>query len=685
MKTGYITPYSTVDARSQVIVVVYEDWTVLCYDSSLHLMWTKEVAHKTFDVDHLIKYYKIHTASLYIAPLQIRDDASPGTVIVGASMTRRSAMAGVTQESELITLRRLSEGTHPDSEAVAKLGHFSIFALDSFSGHVLWKHDGTEIRSEQYSRSLPQHAYTLNLKDLMTKTHHAAGINDWSVFRQSLLDELPHTWTGPEHTSMRIAHFIRRHIGATVGQPQRLPRHKGDTNNKKKGVAGTKRGEHKDTTSGSGRNGRQATGLSALPLLQGEVHSPSLSKAAVLPHNAAEHTQNPNVVVLHTDKGLEVIALRTGIPITSLALPAGKVYADVDGDGVIDTIAILDSPRSVNQHRNEFAHHQFEYAEDTMLQHCMVVVMSGLPARSQLFNGTICSERPSLRESFSDHSESRHHSLVREPPILYSKDTEGVEHRAEHPTIAHAIPLVLRKLDQHLMKESKVKDVVVAIHTGVVTSYTGTGNFNWQMRTAPRWSADDEEENTLKDGEKEETKHVAIAAAVVAFDSDAERASGIGGHDSVYSNILIIGESEMQLISREGEGLTHAELPKPPIAAPVLGDFDNDGVSDIVVVTDGAVLGYHVHVVKASNSVLIVLIALSSIAAVVFILSIQRVDPGAGGSKSVPASILERQSASAAAAMSGGYHTASRVPRSKAGVMGGMFQIVRSTDEQHLD
>jgi hypothetical protein len=167
IKTGYITPYSETEKRSQVIVVLYEDWTVLCYDSSLHLMWSKEVAHKTFDLDRLNQYYHIHSAAIDIAPLQLRDDLSDGVVIVGASMKRREGLThpdGTAMEPVDVYLHRNSDGTLLDPEAVAKLEHFSIFALDGFSGHVIWKHDGMEVRAEQYSRSLPQHAYTLDLK-----------------------------------------------------------------------------------------------------------------------------------------------------------------------------------------------------------------------------------------------------------------------------------------------------------------------------------------------------------------------------------------------------------------------------------------------------------------------------------------------------------------------------------------
>ena len=54
MKTGYIEPYNEKKSRKQVIAIVREDLTVLCYDESLNLLWQKQVAHKAFEI--IIEY-----------------------------------------------------------------------------------------------------------------------------------------------------------------------------------------------------------------------------------------------------------------------------------------------------------------------------------------------------------------------------------------------------------------------------------------------------------------------------------------------------------------------------------------------------------------------------------------------------------------------------------------------------
>jgi len=703
LKAGYVEPYSDVEARSQVVVVVFEDWTVHCYDSSLHLMWEKAVAHKTFDIEHLIKDFRIHDASVYIAPLQLKDDASSGVVLVGARMTRRHTTFEVGEEVDA-TIENVSNAdedaeSRNEANAAAKLSHFSVFALDASSGHVEWKHDGLELRTEQYSRSLPQHAYSLDLKDLMTKSHHASGISDWMVFRQSLVDELPHTWYGIEHTSMRIAHFIRRHIGASAGQQIRKGRATagafgaaGGTHSGTSGTSGgggtagqrhahkvlggsggpNSRGTHRDTHAGRGRNGKPATSLHKLPLLAGEVEKHSLDKAASLPHHAAEHTENPNVLVVHTQHGIEVVALRTGVPITSLALSPGRVYADVDGDGVVDTITVLDNPEGARHHQSEFAHHQHDGQQQ--LRHCLVIAMSGLPARSQLFNGTVCPDRPSLRDA----------------PLGQEAPSHSAERGPSHPHISHTPPLVLRKLNPDTMKESKERDVVVAIHSGVVTSYSGSGEFNWQIRTAPQWSAimDNSEAGNSTSGSGTSTatsKLTSDAASVLAFDSDANRVSELGTHNSIYSSILVSGESSLLLLSREGDSLTTADIPRAPIAPPVLGDFDNDGVTDIILVTDGAVLGYHLHVQQASRGILIALVVLVAIAAVIFVANIQQSPISLlDGSSGIP----DAKSSSSTGAVHH-HHRQQEQPATlrptRAKPQKSRFQIIRSTDDQHLD
>jgi hypothetical protein len=64
LKTGYVDAYDADKGRSQVIVVVREDWTVICYDSQLNVLWEKAVAHKTHEMDSMID--KVTQARLFV-------------------------------------------------------------------------------------------------------------------------------------------------------------------------------------------------------------------------------------------------------------------------------------------------------------------------------------------------------------------------------------------------------------------------------------------------------------------------------------------------------------------------------------------------------------------------------------------------------------------------------------------
>lgn len=623
--------------RRQSIVVVREDWTVSCYDPQLNLLWEKAVAHKGHDMITMMKYYKIDEVSVYLAPISL-EEYSTGAVIVGASMSARDPNALANHiRVELGLAEGDSVEEHPEMKMRRELEHFSVYALDSVDGHVIWRHDGTSLEKSQYIKSLPVSSYVWRSAIEEAKeplVHNAPGLSDWSLFRSSLMAELPHRWSQRDDTALRMAHFTRRHVGA------------GNTGSSKKegktGSRGSNTGSSStsatskansvissdvkrlfDVTGDSGKAKTKGKGKGSTRKLNaageeektrfGSVNVKGLSADAVLPHDSSEHIDHPNVLVAHTDSGIEVIALKTGVPITSLSLQADRTYADVDGDGVVDTLLLLENQQDVAMHGEVFAHHS------NRLQHCTIMAISGLPARAQLFNGTLCQRSQHLHDPINQANNVRY-SL----PL----------------SVSAAPPLVLRVLDARTREESGVRDLVVAINTGIVTSYTGKGEFNWQHHGAPSWPYS--------------FKHPTVAA----FDSDAIRADEIGGHDSVYAQVFVSGDKALALLSRDGEVLASSELPNTPVGRAVFGDFDSDGVTDVVVTTADAVLGYRLLVVQSTRGMLIALIVLVCIAVIVFFSNIRLLtdEPGSG---SAPVNI----------------------PKLKKNVL----SILRSTDEYHLD
>lgn len=83
------------------------------------------------------------------------------------------------------------------------------------------------------------------------------------------------------------------------------------------------------------------------------------------------------------------------------------------------------------------------------------------------------------------------------------------------------------------------------------------------------------------------------------------------------------GEKEVALVSRDGHVLSSAALPNTPIARPVIGDFDGDGVTDVIMITDDAILGYRVEEVASMQGMLVAVVVLIVLGVTVFACSMQ--------------------------------------------------------------
>jgi hypothetical protein len=628
LETGYVEPYSESVGRKQVIVVVREDWTVSCFSMSLQLLWEKAISHKSHEMSSMANFYKIDDVTVYVAPLSL-EEGSNGVVVIGAAMVPRDEDAA---EQAL----RLEEGLngesgdteHPELRLRAALEHYSVFALDAKDGHVIWRHDGSTVSDDQYIHSLPQHMFTefkASVSDLAA-FHQSRGLNDWSLFRHSLIKELPHIWKNKDDSSMRIAHFVRKHLGAGSGTQV----------SKKQGSAGYGSADSADKKGdgvSANNNKLNPNKLKEASSKQGRrsnfgfftgIETAPVAADADLPHDSSEHIDHPNVLVAHTKRGIEVWALKSGASITALALSPGRTYADIDGDGVVDQLLLLERPQDVASHGEAFAN------EHGKLQHCTLMVISGLPPRSQLFNGSLCMNHRHLHDPLAKSGGGRGGGLLPSEVSLTS-------------------PVILKTIDERSRKESNNRDVVVASNTGVMTCFSAQGDQRWQINGAPTWP----------------TSHT--FHTLTAIDSDANRVDAVGTHDTIYAQLLVIGTRNMALYDRAGEMLAIAELPNIPMSRPVLGDFDSDGVTDLVLITDDAILGYKINVVQSVRVLFIVAVVLVVIAAIVFFSNIRtnvEVDEGVGAGTDGAARTQRRDT-----------HAAKR----------SVLSIIRSTDDDHLD
>jgi hypothetical protein len=154
-----------------------------------------------------------------------------------------------------------------------------------------------------------------------------------------------------------------------------------------------------------------------------------------------------------------------------------------------------------------------------------------------------------------------------------------------------------------------------------------------------------------------------------------------------------IGENTIQLLSRDGDELATAELPRYPITQPIIGDFDNDGITDIIIITDGAILGYHVHIQQTNRIIFILLIILIFIAILVFATNIQMItyddynniiNTGSSATNSATTAAVFTNISSSTSSSPSVNNIPSHLTRGNKDVSK-YYKLIRSTDEQHLD
>ncbi|BBH07986.1 FG-GAP repeat-containing protein, partial [Prunus dulcis] len=258
------------------------------------------------------------------------------------------------------------------------------------------------------------------------------------------------------------------------------------------------------------------------------------------------HTQLwwvPNVVVAHQKEGIEAIHLASGRTFCKLHLQEGGLHADINGDGVLDHVQTVAS------------------GSMEVLRPCWAVATSGVPVREQLFNASIC-----------------HHSLFN--LFQHGEYSRNFGRTHDLASLEVATPILIPRSDGHRHRKGSHGDVVFLTNRGEVTSYSpglhGHGAvWQWQLSTGAIWSNLPSPSGMMESG--------IVVPTLKSF--------SLRVHDN-QQVILAAGEQEAVVISPGGSILTSVDLPAPPTHTLVTEDFSNDGLTDLIIVTNTGVYGF---------------------------------------------------------------------------------------------
>lgn len=516
---------NTTNTREQFIVVVTDGWTVLCFNKNLKLIWES----------HMREHFPQNSYTSEIAvmlipkPIRINDK---GAVIIGARLRTEKVESIQHEHGETIS------HVHKDEKAEPPLldeneEHFSYYAFDGRTGALRWKHEQGDFfdasiserhedEGEEIFGYMPEHSYKLHVWSAMKHQ----GEVDWRLFKHDIFHQMPHYWSSKYDTHFDLYHFTKRRI------------------------------------TGGGSNMDEKSAWSAEDLGVPLSHIPGLPFGGEAPHTASDHIVKPNVVVAHTKSGIEVIHLYTGRTLCSLALPPQSLYADLNGDGMLDSVRVTSLESQDDSEE--------QGGPDATDVPCDILAKSGIPPIEPMFNGSICNPVGGFFANlFTDSSvekKQRAHQAPTNPVVIESSRSSTM-------------------MNVHSEHEF---DTVFLVSSGRMTSFRPNGKVNWQLDTPASWI---KKEITLSqrrrriEAAKKKGPEVPILASLSTFSLEAYG-------DSKY--LLAVGHAAA-VVSPTGELLASLSLVDTAMSTPVIGDFNNDGINDFILVTSRGYRGYTLH------------------------------------------------------------------------------------------
>ncbi|KAL5466741.1 hypothetical protein EMCRGX_G030890 [Ephydatia muelleri] len=522
--TGFLQTYqSMVQVREQVVAVLTSDWTVLCLNHHLKLMWKVKVTGETKE-----SFY-IREPTVLVTTVSIHK-GDFGSVIVGGRVTKERP-----PDSSFERKRRGATTSKEEREkTLDTLGHYSTFALEGRGGVVRWKHERGDFEVTP-AYSLTESSF-YNPKLFMHKNMHHNGEVSWHQYSTVMRKTLPHSWSSPADTYFELAHFKKdKKVQDEQAVAERLVK------------------------------------VSDLAV----DHISGLAFGGMRPHSASEHVVDPNVLAIHSDKGVDVLHIYQGRPLCSLQLSTHhSAHADINGDGVIDHVqAVVLNPGEVST-----------YDDSASCYGMAVPLVSG---GRELFKHSICRATHWVETFFS---------TSRWLPGLNTYGRRRMNHSYSEPlepvlieSIHHNAPIKLHVTQTAAQQESILYDSIFVLSSGRVTSLGPQGEFNWQVDIDSNWNAATEviynrNHQRWRDESYVEFLHNSFKPSAVPF---SQQAYGKENH------LVVTGWESLSVLSADDGGtLAVFGLPCQPIQPPLVVDYTSDGWNDIIVTCAQRYIGY---------------------------------------------------------------------------------------------
>ncbi|KAL5021730.1 hypothetical protein ScPMuIL_000885 [Solemya velum] len=269
------------------------------------------------------------------------------------------------------------------------------------------------------------------------------------------------------------------------------------------------------------------------------------------PHSQHEHIQNPNAIIINNHNGIEVLNLLTGRPMTHFQLPDdSSIYTDIDFDGIIERVT---------------------WGQDAGGSPCDVDIWKFYPVKEVIERLSVCKSKRLFFTTSWFYNEDIRKKI---PPLIIKSIAKKTG--------------MLRFLLGHHLSELKNYDIVTFGGYGRVTSLDKEGEINWQVVIPASWV---ELSNTVKQDNNPESN--LYREFHQSFSPSRQRASlEVSGEKNL---VAVIGWQNVALVDlKEGKLLAEHSIPAPPTGPLVVGDFDNDGINDLIVTCKRGYIGFAV-------------------------------------------------------------------------------------------